>query len=409
MSLLAPYRVLDLTGPLGFMCGRVLADLGADVVKVEPPGGDPERRHAPTAGTPDGPQSVLWLFCNANKRSVTLDLNDASDRQRFRELASAADFVLESGSLDAIGLGHAELRRLNPRLIVVSVTPFGRQGPYRDYRASDLEVMAMAGAMSLAGEAGGEPMRITLPQAPMFAGLEAAMGALTALAARHLTGRGQHVDVSAQQAVMGALAHAPACFDLNRDIPERTGIYITGRTVTGARMRVFWPCRDGWINFILYGGEAGRRSNQQLVSWMTEKRCAPDWFRAIDWKKFEVPPLTQEEVDRLEAPIAGFFATLTKREFYDGATARKILGYPVSTVEDIAQDPQLAARDFWRKMPMVSGGPEIVFPGSFAVVNGSRLAILRPAPRPGEHNDEVLAQPTAPARIAGKGTALAVP
>jgi crotonobetainyl-CoA:carnitine CoA-transferase CaiB-like acyl-CoA transferase len=395
------------------MCGRVLADLGADVIKIEPPGGDPARRRAPTAGTPDGPQSVFWLFCNANKRSVTLDLNDESDRRRFRDLAANADFVIESaapGALDAIGIGRNALSRLNPRLIVVSITPFGQQGPYRDYRASDLEVMAMAGAMSLAGEAGGEPMRITLPQAPMFTGLEAAMGALTALAARHLTGRGQHVDVSAQQAVIGALAHAPACFDLNGEAPERTGIYMTGRTVTGAKMRVFWPCRDGWINFILYGGEAGRRSNQQLATWMAEVGCAPEWFQAIDWKRFEVPPLTQEEVDRLEAPIAGFFATLTKREFYDGATAREILGYPVSTVEDIAQDPQLAARNFWQKMPLVNGGPDVVFPGSFAVVNGSRLAILRPAPRPGEHNDEIFSEQVPPrAREAGKGTALAVP
>ena len=410
MALLAPYRVLDATGPLGWMCGRVLADLGADVIKVEPPGGDPERRHAPTTGTPNGPQSVFWLFCNTNKRSITLDLNDDADRQRLRDLASTADFVLDCGTLDACDLDYSTLSRVNPRLIYVSITPFGRRGPYRDYQALDLEVMAMAGAMSLAGEAGGEPMRITLPQAPMFAGLEAAMGALTALAARHITGRGQHVDVSAQQAVIGALAHAPACYDLNREVPERTGIYMTGRTVTGAKMRVFWPCRDGWINFILYGGEAGRRSNQQLAAWMAESGCAPEWFQAIDWKKFEVPPLTQEQVDRLEQPIAGFFAGLTKREFYDAATAREILGYPVSTVEDIAQDPQLAAREFWRKMPLMNDGPDVMFPGSFAVVDGTRLAITRPAPRPGEHNDEIFA-PHSPAQVreAGKGSVVALP
>ena len=390
------------------MCGRVLADLGADVIKVEKPGGDPERRHAPTTGTPDGPQSVLWLFCNANKRSITLDLEDDSGRQQFRDLAASADFVLDCGTLDAAGFGYSALSAIHSRLIYVSITPFGQRGPYCDYRASDLEIMAMAGAMSLAGEAAGEPMRISLPQAPMFTGLEAAMGALTALAARHITGRGQHVDVSAQQAVIGALAHAPACFDLNREVPERTGIYMTGRTVTGAKMRVFWPCLDGWINFILYGGEAGRRSNQQLAAWMAEQGCAPGWFKAIDWKKFEVPPLTQEQVDRLEAPIAGFFARLTKREFYDGATAREILGYPVSTVEDIARDPQLAARDFWHKIPLVNGGSEVVFPGSFAVVDGARLPIVRPAPRPGEHNDEIFA-PHPQVREAGKGSAVALP
>ena len=407
--MLAPYRVLDLTGPVGWMCGRVLADLGADVIKVEPLGGDVERRHAPTTGTSDGPQSVFWLFCNANKRSIALDLKDDADRQRFHDLALTADFVLDCGALDASGFGYSVLSRIHPRLIYVSITPFGQRGPYRNYQATDLEIMAMAGAMSLAGEAGGEPMRITLPQAPMFTGLEAAMGALAALAARHVTGRGQHVDVSAQQAVTGALALAPACYDLNREVPERTGIYMTGRTVTGARMRVFWPCRDGWINFILYGGEAGRHSNQQLAAWMAERECAPAWFQAIDWKQFEVPPLTQDQVDRLEAPIAGFFAGLTKREFYDGATAREILGYPVSTVEDIVADPQLAAREFWRKMPLVSGGPEVLFPGSFAVVDGTRLPIVRPAPRPGEHNEQILSDQPTPARVAGKNTAIAVP
>src|SRR3989442_15620810 len=123
--------------------------------------------------------------------------------------------------------------------------------------------MAASGAMSLAGEAGGEPMRVTQPQAGMWAGAEAAMGALTALAYRTRTDRGQWVDVSAQSAVIAALAHAPVFWDMNRVNPERAGIYITGRSVTAARLRAFWPCKDGWINFIVYGGAAGRHTNQQ--------------------------------------------------------------------------------------------------------------------------------------------------
>ena len=394
--LLAPYRVLDLTGPLGYMAGRVLADLGADVVKIEPPGGDPARRFQPAVDTPDGAQSVFWLAANANKRSVTLDLQRNEGRELFRRLAAKADFVLESfapGTLESWGLGYAELSRLNPRLILLSITPFGQTGPYSRFQGSDLEIMALGGAMSLAGEQGGEPMRVSVPQAPMFAGVEGAMGALTALAARHTTGRGQHVDVSAQVAVIAALAHAPACWDLNQENPRGTGIYVTGRTVTGARMRAFWRCRDGWINFIIYGGEAGRRSNQQLVAWMNEKKLAPAALLAIDWTRFEVPPLTQAQVDELEQPIAQFFSTISKREFYEGAMQREILGYPIATVADIYQDPQLAARQFWQPLAAATGMSEVNFPGSFAVVDGERLPIRRPPPRVGEHDAEVLAAP----------------
>src|SRR5919199_2956481 len=353
MMLLRPYRVLDLTGSLGFLTGKIFGDLGAEVVKIEPPGGDPARRWPPFLEGDGGAQSLYWLAFNANKRGVTLDLEDERGRELFLRLAKESDFVLESfapGTLDKWGVGYSRLREENPALILVSITPYGQEAAYKDLQGSDLEIMASSGAMSLAGEACGEPMRVTVPQAPMWVGAEAAMGALTALAYRTLTGRGQRVDVSAQVAVMSALAHAPAFWDLNRVNPERAGIYVTGRSVRGAKMRVFWPCRDGWINFIIYGGAAGRRTNQQLVAWMDEKGLAPDWLKQMDWSKFAVTNITQDEVDRLEAPIADFFQTLTKQEFLEGAIERQMLGYPVQTVEDIYSDRQLAARDFWQEV-----------------------------------------------------------
>jgi len=393
--LLAPDLVLDLTGPLGYLAGKVLADLGADVIKVEPPGGDPARRWPPHLGGGNGsaPQSFFWLAANAGKRSLTLDLDREADRALLRRLVDRADFLLESfatGTLESWGLGDDVLRRRNPRLITVSITPFGSAGPYRDFAAFDLEIMALGGAMSLAGEEAGEPMRVSVPQAPMWVGVEAAMGALTALAHRSASGRGQRVDVSAQAAVLSALAHAPAFWDLNRANPQRAGVYITGRSVTGARMRAFWRCRDGWINFILYGGAAGRHTNRELVSWMRERGLAPEWLAGVDWARFEVTTLSQEEVDRLEAPIGAFLATLTKREFMEGAIRRGMLGYPVSTVKDIAEDPQLAARGFWQEQEVPGSGSRLRHPGGFAVVNGTRLGPSRPAPLPGQHNREVL-------------------
>jgi crotonobetainyl-CoA:carnitine CoA-transferase CaiB-like acyl-CoA transferase len=387
--LLSAYRVLDISGPLGFLTGKILADLGADVIKIEPPGGDPSRDWPPfredrAAGVT--PESLFWVALNANKRGITLDLASDGGRYVFGELSRTADFIIETfapGYLASNGLGYETLRRENPRLILVSITPYGQHGPSSGLEASDIEIMAASGAMSLGGDKDGEPMRVTFPQSGMWAGAEGAMGALTALIHRTQSGRGQWVDVSAQMAVMAALAHAPAFWDLNRINEERAGIYLTGRSVTGAQMRAFWPCKDGWINFIVYGGAAGRSTNQQLVQWMEECGMGSDTLRKIDWQTFTVPELTQAEIDAIEAPIGRFLGTLTKQEFLQGAAARQMLGYPVSTAQDIHRDPQLEARGFWQE---VDG---IRYPGGFAIVDGERLSIRRPAPKVGEHNDEV--------------------
>ncbi len=397
--LLTPYRVLDLSGPLGWLAGRILADLGADVIKVEPPGGDPGRRLPPHVAAPGAPaQSLAWLAHNVNKRSVTLDLESEVGRLDFQKLVAGCDFVLETfrpGYLESLGLGYAALHAINPQVILVSITPFGQKGPHRHFRGSDIEIMAMGGAMSLTGAEDGEPMRCTAPQGPMWAGSEAAVGALTALAHRTATGRGQHVDVSAQAAVLSALAHAPVFWDMLHVNPTRAGVFITGRSVTGARMRAFWPCKDGWINFIIYGGVAGRRTNEQLVAWMSEKGLAPDWMRAIDWKTFEATRLAQEDVDRLEAPIFAFFESVTKQEFLEGAVAREMLGYPVYTVADIHADRHLAARDFWVDVPDETTGRSLHTGGGFAIVDGERLPVRRGAPRVGQHTSAVLPESSA--------------
>ncbi len=395
MSLLTSYRVLDLTGPLGFLTGKIFGDLGADVIKVEAPSGDAARQLPPLLSSGNGEsQSLYWLACNANKRGITLDLKQRKGREFLQRLACQADFIVESfppGTLEELDLSYESLRAQNPGLILVSISPFGQEGPYKDLCASDLEIMALSGAMSLAGEEHGEPMRVSVPQALMWVGVEAAMGALTALAYRATTGRGQRVDVSSQVAVMSALSHAPAFWDLNRENPERAGVFVTGRSVKGAKMRVMWPCKDGWINFIIYGGAAGRHTNQQLVSWMIENGVAPEWLKQIDWSIFTVTNLTQEEVDRLEGPIKDFFARLTKDQFLEGAIKRQMLGYPVATVADIYRNSQLKARGFWQEVADSASGVTLRYPGGFAVINGERLQIKRLAPQVGQHNREIFA------------------
>src|SRR5262249_55138749 len=198
----------DLTGPLGFLTGKIFGDLGADVIKIELPGGDAARRMPPLLQNGNGSQqSLYWLACNAKKRSINVVVMGGAGGQVFPRLARRSDFVIETrgaytvslvghkqmeqGSPQTDGLRYETLRDENPGLILVSISPFGSEGPYQDLQGSDLEIMALSGAMSLAGEKDGEPMRVSVPQAPMWAGAEAAMVALTALAYRTTTGRGQ--------------------------------------------------------------------------------------------------------------------------------------------------------------------------------------------------------------------------
>ncbi len=391
-TLLAPYRVLDLTDEKGWLCGRLLADLGADVVKVEPPGGDPGRRGPYYRDEPDPEHSLPWFAYNANKRGITLCLDHPAGQDLLRQLAARADFLLESfppGYLDARGVGYPALRERNPRLIMVSITPFGQTGPYARWRGSDLVVMAMGGLMHLVGRPDGPPLRISLPQAGMWAGVYAAAAALIAHFHRERTGRGQHVDVSMQACLLSALANVPAYYSLFQQNLRRAGNFMVGRNVTGARLRAIYPCRDGYLNFILYSGEPGRRSNEAMIRWMVERGEAPEELAARDWNSFDILTATQQEIDAVERPIAQFLSQVTKAEFTEESLRRGILGYPVADARDIREDPHLAARGFWQRIPHPELETELTYPGPFARFSEADVGIRRRAPRIGEHNEEV--------------------
>lgn len=392
-ALLSPYRVLDLTDQSGWSCGRILGDLGADVIKIEPPRGDPGRVKGPFyRDERDQEKSLTWFAYNANKRGITLNLESEAGQNLFRRLAQKADFILESsapGYLDAHTIGYRALRELNSRLVLTSITPFGQSGPYAHYRGSDLIAMAMSGFMSLVGEPSQPPLRVSLPQAALWTGMYAAAGTLIAHYYRQTTGRGQHVDVSMQAGMLWALANAPAFWSLNQENLTRAGNFVIGRSVTGARMRAIYPCRDGHINFIIYGGEAGKRSNEAMVEWMAETGAAPDWLRQKDWNAFNVATSTQEEIDALEKPFAEFLRGRTKAEFSAESTQRGIMGYPVTNAQDIRNDPQLNARQFWQEVEHPELGACLVYPGPFAKFSAASINIHHRAPRIGEHNKEI--------------------
>jgi crotonobetainyl-CoA:carnitine CoA-transferase CaiB-like acyl-CoA transferase len=405
-GLLSPYRVLDLSNELGFLCGKILGDLGADVIKIETPGGDPARRLGPFYGDqPDPEKSLFWFGFNNNKRGITLNLETAKGRELFSQLVAKADFVVETftpGYLDGLNLGYTALSKINPRLVLTSITPFGQTGPYSKFKASDIEIMALSGCMSLTGDPDRPPLRVTFPQSYGWTGSYAAMGALMAHTYREQTGEGQQVDVSAQACLLWAFSHAHTFWDLNRHVEKRAGSFMTGRSITGARMRVFWPCQDGCFNFIIYGGEAGRRTNQALVEWMDSKGMAPDFLKQKDWKTFDIAQVSQEEIDRMEEPIGDFFKGVTKAEFFKEVVKRQMLGYPVASVKEIFADPQHEARNFWQTIEHPELQTSIDYPGGFAQFSDGACRIWRRAPLIGEHNQEIYGQELgmSPAQIA---------
>jgi len=405
-GLLSPYRVLDLSNELGFLCGKILGDLGADVIKIEPPGGEPARRLGPFySDQPDPEKSLFWFGFNNNKRGITLNLESAKGRELFSQLVAKADFVMETftpGYLDGLNLGYTTMSKINPRLVLTSITPFGQTGPYSKFKASDIEIMALSGCMSLTGDPDRPPLRVTFPQSYGWTGSYAAMGALIAHYHREQTGEGQQVDVSAQACLLWAFSHAHTFWDLNRHVEKRAGSFMTGRSITGAKMRVFWPCQDGYLNFIIYGGEAGRRTNQALVEWMDSKGMAPDFLKQKDWKTFDIAQVSQEEIDRMEEPIGDFFKGVTKAEFFKEVVKRQMLGYPVASVKEIFADPQHEARHFWQTIEHSELQISIDYPGGFARFSDGACRIWRRAPLIGEHNQEIYGQELgmSPAEIA---------
>src|SRR2546427_9539362 len=212
-GMLSPYRVLDLTDERGLLCGKILADLGADVIQVEPSTGNPARRIGPFYQDEVHPErSLFWWAYTSNKRSITLNLTTADGRALLKRLIQAADFLIESGApgeMAALGLGYGDLAALNPALIVVSITPFGQDGPYATYQAPDLVGMGLGGFMYVTGDPDRPPVRVGFPHFYLHCAAAGAAGGRIAHAQRVLTGQGQQVDVSCQAAVGRALGGGP--------------------------------------------------------------------------------------------------------------------------------------------------------------------------------------------------------
>jgi len=382
-------RVLDFSDESGFLAGKVLGDLGADVVKVEPPGGDRRGRRAPfLRGESDPEKSLAWLALNTSKRGITLDPASRAGRDLALRLAEGADVWLDTaapGEREAQGLGFAALIAANERLVVCSITGFGCSGPRASWRAGDLVIVAMGGNLHVTGDPDRPPVRCSMPTAYYHAAPEAALGVLMALHAREDTGRGQIVDVSLQETQLQSLLSGPGQFARHRRPTRRSGARM-GRT------REIWPARDGWVSFGLRGGPARVANLVASVEWMAEHDMAPDWLRAYDWEGFSHLTVSDVEIARLEEVFGAFFAKQTMRELYEQALARRILLAPCNDARELLDHPQLRSRDFFVTLDYPEFGTAIEHPAFFARTDDRAISLRRRAPRIAEHNVEVYAE-----------------
>ena len=382
--LLDSHRVLDLTDEKGWFCGKILGDLGADVIKVEKPGGQPARNTGPFYhDVPHPERSLPWMYCNSSKRGITLDIEAAAGRDVFKSLVRSADFLIESfspGYMEKLGLGYEAVSAINPAIVFTSVTPFGQSGPYRDYKASDIVLWAMGGIMATCGDKDRAPVRCSVPQAYYFAGLQAATGSMVAHYHRQLTGEGQYVDVSIQESVLLNVPNSVTTWDTFQRNTMRS---------EGMRVRMLYPCKDGRVVCSIGGAGVGwTQSTIALTNWMAEEGMAGE-LAEMDWHSFNPGAATPEQIQRAEEILGAFFLTRTKQELYEAAVERGFSLAPSSTPKDLMEDVQLAARDFYIEVEHPELGDTVTYAGAPLQMSHHHWGIRRRAPLIGEHNEEV--------------------
>ena len=390
-GMLAPYRVLDLTDEHGLLCGKVLGDLGADVIIVEPPRGSPARGIGPFYhDQPDPERSLYWFAFNTSKRGITLDIESADGRELFRRLVATADVVVEAfppGHMEGLGLGYEALKQINPGIIVTSITPYGPSGPFRDYKESDLVLMSLGGLTFISGEPDRPPLRITYPQAYLHSGAYAAVGTMMALFHRGMSGEGQHVDVSMQECCEWASYFTPEWWDMAQTNMMRAGMWrVFG---PAGKMRMVYPCQDGYVSCWMLLSFAASRGQYRLVEWMDREGMCPDWLRGLDFRAMDASNVEQGLLDDMGEAFTRFFLTKTKQELFDWARANELFLAPFSTAKDLWQNPQLAERGFWMEVEHPELGTAVTYPGPFLRSSEASPTVQRRAPLIGEHNIDI--------------------
>lgn len=391
--MLGECRVLDLTDGRGAFAGLLLAQMGADVVMVEPLQGSESRLLPPFVGDePGAERALVHQAFNRGKRSVVVDLHSIEGRSQFQRLVRGADIVLETGGpaerQSAGNLDWAELTNLNPRVIHGVLSPFGSDGPKADWVASDLVVGAAGAQLSITGNADMPPLRTAVPQTWLHASADLAIGVLMALRERRTSGLGQQVDISAQHSWIEAAFHYPLFDSWGADDPVRNGSHVR----IGAVGSTFdYPASDGYATLMLLFGAAVGPFTNSFVRWMVEEGgCDPSWGD-IDFVTFN-PADDIEKFEELKVLIAAFTGTKTMAELDDAAWERRLLLSPVATLSDVLSNPHFAVRGAFDDLEIPGYAELAKLPGRLAASTPLVLATLAAAPKLGADTEMLLAE-----------------
>ena len=370
-------RVLDLTHHIaGPWCTKLLADYGADVLKVEPLGGDPARGMPPFFHDEvHQDKSLLFLYLNTSKRGITLNLKSSEGEKVFFELVKDTDVLVENYSprvMPSLGLDYQTLREHNPSLVMTSISNFGQTGPYRDYKATEIVAYALGGLMYIFGNYDREPLKHALHQAQFKAGADAASAALMALYHQRLTGEGQHVDVSVQEAIASTL----------RDV-------VDNYTYTGA-VRRRQPNHSGDLTRLRAASDGYILPNPGIGAGL-------NWRSVVEF--LEEPELDDERFADASARLANAeelgkildrcFETKKKTDVFYEAHERRFIYGIVQSPEEVLDNPQYHHRGYFVEQdhPIVGS---ITYPGAPFIMSGAPWEASLPAPSLGEHNEEIL-------------------
>jgi crotonobetainyl-CoA:carnitine CoA-transferase CaiB-like acyl-CoA transferase len=373
-SLLPGYRVLDLTSSMGAFCGKLLRDLGMDVVKVEPPSGDPTRSEPPFAGgREDREGSLRFAYLNAGKRSITLDITTDRGRRLLLDLVTRSDIVLESfepGYLGAHHLGYEVLLERCPKLILVSLTGFGQDGPYAHYKTPDIVGTAMGGLLYISGDPKLTPCNPPETQSYYYASLFAAYGTMLALWQRETRGIGAYVDASIQ-ASMALHEHVAFNYSAEGRVMKRAG----SQHQHNAPANLF-QCKNGWIALFVTQNH-----------WPILLKVWEDHPPELDDPKWINSNLRRAHADYINAQVTSYTSRFLKEDLAELLQKQGIPGLPVNSPSDFMKDPHIQARGFFGTVthPILGSFPQ---PGSPFIFDGNRVAPA-PAPLMGQHNDEV--------------------
>lgn len=373
-------KVLDLTHYVaGPFCTKLLADFGADVIKVERPGtGDKSRQMGPFPGdVPHPEKSGLFLYLNTNKRGITLNLKTATGKRIFKELVRDADALVENFSprvMPALGLDYESLKEINPHLVMTSVSNFGQTGPYRDYNATEIVILALSGHMSHLGDPAREPLKYALNAYQYFAGETAAMATIAAAIRNFSSAVNEHIDVSIHETIVS---------DINSRIYEYSYSGYRGRRTTVHDYPAYpwggFRTRDGYV--AIQGSGAGER-------WLPRIFAMIDRPDLVNNPKFANAEARMKNIDEFNAVFYGWLAEHTKQEVFDAAAKAR---YPIAAVyntRELVDNPHYRSRGFFVDIDHPVAG-RFAYPGAPVIMSEGGYAIRRPAPLLGEHNAEI--------------------